>query len=309
MSEKMKDRKDRAESCHDSGPTVRTVFANAALHKPCILMVAPTGARLQKNTHANVPLSIEEIVRTAVSTWEAGGRALHLHVRDDNGEHSLDPSRVRMATAAIRAELGEDIVIQMSTEAAGRYRPEEQIIAVKEGRPEAISLAVREIMRAAPDTCFSFFKWLSRENLPTQFLLYDLADLGNLIALIEVGQVQTQRPSVLFGLGSHHPPRAGHIEDLKLIQLAVEDAASRGVFLDWMVCCFGRDEAKVTKRASQLGGHIRVGFENNTLLPNGLVAEDNTQLVELALQSLNDNGRRPASARDIRDAWQMAWSN
>ena len=77
------------------------------------LMVAPTGARLSKSDHPGLPISPEEIAQTAKASALAGAHALHLHVRDAEGRHSLDAGRYREAMAAV-AEAVPGMAIQVT---------------------------------------------------------------------------------------------------------------------------------------------------------------------------------------------------
>ena len=68
----------------------------------------------------------------------------------------------------------------------------------------------------------------------------------------------------------------------------------------WAVCCFGATEHAAVTASAGVGGHARVGFENNLLLPDGSVADDNAALVRLAVDAGREAGREPASAADVR---------
>jgi uncharacterized protein (DUF849 family) len=109
---------------------------------PLVVMVAPNGARRTKADHVKVPITPAEIARDAASCAEAGASVLHVHVRAADGRHSLNPDLYRAAIEAVRAALGERLVIQITTEAVGRYTPAEQMRVVRELRPEAVSLAL-----------------------------------------------------------------------------------------------------------------------------------------------------------------------
>ena len=74
---------------------------------PFIVMCAPNGARKQKQDHHNIPLAADELADCAESILDAGASIMHVHVRDDNGGHSLDVVRYRAAIDAIRASVGE----------------------------------------------------------------------------------------------------------------------------------------------------------------------------------------------------------
>ena len=103
---------------------------------PLLVMVAPNGARRTKADHPNLPITPPEIAREAELCRAAGATVLHLHVRAPDGRHSLDPDLYRAAVDAVRAALGARMVIQMTTEAVGRYSPAEQMAAVREVRFE-----------------------------------------------------------------------------------------------------------------------------------------------------------------------------
>ncbi|NBB83711.1 MAG: hypothetical protein GVY28_09935, partial [Alphaproteobacteria bacterium] len=66
---------------------------------PCLLMVAPNGARKTKADHPALPIGPAELAATAVACRDAGAAAIHLHVRDEAGGHSLDAGRYREAIA------------------------------------------------------------------------------------------------------------------------------------------------------------------------------------------------------------------
>ena len=96
-------------------------------NKPLMIAVAPNGARKTKQDHAGLPLSPAELALTAAECEDAGACMIHLHVRDQQGRHSLDADLYRDAIAAIRKQVGDELVIQITTEAVGIYKPDEQI--------------------------------------------------------------------------------------------------------------------------------------------------------------------------------------
>ncbi len=125
---------------------------------PLIVIVAPTGPRKTKDDHPALPLTTAEIAAAAAACRDAGAAMIHLHVRDRDGRHSLDPDAYRAVIAAVRREAGDDMIIQMTSEAAGRYGPDEQIAMVRELKPEAVSLVLREIVPdAAHETAAASF--------------------------------------------------------------------------------------------------------------------------------------------------------
>ena len=97
---------------------------------PVVVCVAPNGARRSKADHERIPLTAAELAVEAGAIAGAGSHALHLHVRDADGRHSLDPAIYRQALDAIRKRVGERLVVQVTTESVGIYSPEQQISVI-----------------------------------------------------------------------------------------------------------------------------------------------------------------------------------
>lgn len=253
----------------------------AAQHawQPLMVAVAPNGARKTTADHPALPITPAELARTAATCRAAGASMIHLHVRDRDGRHTLDVDAYRAAIAAVRAEVGQDMVIQATSEAVGLYQPAEQMAMVRELRPEAVSLAVREILpdAAAEPAAGAFLGWLHRERILPQYILYSAEDVARFADLAARGIVPGERHLLLFVLGRYSKDQQSLPADLLPFLAAREPETAAGK--DWSICAFGRQEAACALTAAALGGHVRVGFENNLLLPDGRVAPDNAALV------------------------------
>jgi uncharacterized protein (DUF849 family) len=253
---------------------------------PLILAVAPNGARKTSADHPAVPITPDDIARTAAACREAGACMIHLHVRDGDGRHSLDVDAYRTAIDAIRRTVGQDLVVQVTTEAVGIYHREEQMAMVRALKPEAVSLAVREIVpdgEAEPDAA-AFFAWLHSEAILPQYILYSDDDLRRFDDLVARGVVPGARQVVLF------------VEPTDLLPFL---AANTHNHL-WSLCAFGQRETACAITAAALGGHARVGFENNLHLPDGSLAPDNAALVAAVARGAAALGRPLADADQAR---------
>jgi 3-keto-5-aminohexanoate cleavage enzyme len=113
---------------------------------PFAIAVAPNGARRTKVDHPRLPMTAAEIARDAAEALEAGAAMIHLHVRDENGAHTLDADLYREAVTAVKQAVGDKLVTQITTEAVGRYTAQEQIAVVDALNPESVSIALREIL-------------------------------------------------------------------------------------------------------------------------------------------------------------------
>ncbi len=85
------------------------------------IAVAPNGGRRTKADHPAIPLTPAELARTAAECVDAGASMIHVHIRRPDGRHLLDAEAYRQAIDAIRKQVGDRLVIQITTEALGIY--------------------------------------------------------------------------------------------------------------------------------------------------------------------------------------------
>ncbi len=263
---------------------------------PFILAVAPNGARKTKADHPALPVTVDEIARDAAACHAAGAALIHLHIRDKAGKHLLDAEAFRAATAAIRREAGDDLIVQITTESVGIYLPGYQMAMVREARPEACSVAIREIVPGPPAEreAAAFFAWMARERVVPQFVLYTADEVRRFAELRQRGIVPDTAPFVLYVLGRYSANQTSDPLDLApFLAAAPRD-------LHWAVCAFGAKEGTVALTAAVLGGHSRVGFENNLRLGDGSVAPGNAALVEQARSNAAAIGRQTADGATAR---------
>lgn len=273
-------------------------FDHAFASQKVIIMAAPNGARRTYEDHPALPITPAELADTAESLLDAGVSVLHLHVRDEDGRHSLDAKRNRAAIAAVRERVGERLILQITTEAVGRYSREQQMAVVRELRPEAVSLGLIELCpdEGAESESAAFFAWLVGEGIWPQYILYSADDVRRFDEMRRRGVFADDRPFCLFVLGRYSESLEGAPEELDAMLGAVDCAA-----FPWAVCCFGRRENDAMLEATGKGGHVRLGFENNLLLCDGTKARDNAALIRQFRESAT--GRLPATADDIRNQW------
>lgn len=244
--------------------------------------VAPNGARRTKADHPALPMTIDEIARTALACFQAGATGIHLHVRDDDGRHSLDADRYRRAIDAITA-LVPKMAIQITTEAAGLYNVTEQFACLQALVPNSASVSIREMMRDVP-VAKRLYAFASEADIHVQHILYSPDDVAQLQAWFQDKTISETMRSVIFVLGQYAPPVLAEPDDLTPFLKAAKD-----MDLDWSVCAFGRNEQACALHAQKMGGSIRIGFENNTQLPDGTLVEDNAHLVS----NFIDQGHAP----------------
>jgi len=260
--------------------------ANSKEVQPLLIAVAPNGARKQKSDHPALPITPLELAETAVKCCDAGAAMMHLHVRDAQNAHSLEPSIYRKAVREIKAAVGDRMLIQVTSEAAGVYQAPQQMEAMLALAPGCISAGLREFIpdETAIDSGGAFFTRLHAMGTLVQYILYSPDDIAWFQQLCQQGVIPGQSHLVLLVLGRYGAQTYG--TGLLPQYLEVLYPAT-----PWMVCAFGTEEPKVMQQAAALGGHCRVGFENNLWLPDGTLAEDNAALVRLVADMARQQGR------------------
>ncbi len=240
-----------------------------------VVGVAPNGARRTKSDHPVLPMTPGELARSAAACADAGASFVHLHVRDAEGRHSLDADAYKAAIAAIRrARRADEIAIQVTTESGGRYEPAQQMALVRELQPESVSLAVRELLPSseAEKSAGAFFAELCERKIAAQYILYSPEEVSRFEDLRARGVVPGELTWALFVLGSYGGDDAEPGDLLPFLEAKKSD-------YPWAVCAFGPREAACALTAAALGGHVRVGFENNLQNARGERAKDNAELV------------------------------
>src|SRR6218665_3928810 len=197
-------------------PTATPASTSAWSGNPLIVTVAPNGAYKQPRDHAALPITADALAATARACLDAGAAMLHMHIRDAQGRHSLDLQGYRAAIHRVRQAVGQALVLQITSEAAGIYRAAAQIALVEALRPEAVSVGLREFDRPEIGEAGlqRFFTGLARQRTLTQIILYDLADLRRWQDLRARAVVPQAPWSLLFVLGRYSAGQTSSPRDL-----------------------------------------------------------------------------------------------
>lgn len=263
--------------------------------RPFAIAVAPNGARRTKADHPALPMTAAELAATAEAALAAGAAMIHLHVRGADGAHVLDAGLYREAEAAIRAATGDALVVQITTEAVGRYTTVEQIALVDALRPESVSLALREIIPEGQEAAgAALFERMEGWGTLHQIILYDAADFARMETLQQRGLLPKGPLAILPVMGRY----SGTGAEMAELDAYLTAGIARHAF---MLCAFGPNEAAFMAAGATHGGHARVGFENNLCLPDGSLAPDNAAIIAATADQIT---RPLATAEDLRRLWR-----
>ena len=236
------------------------------------LMVAPNGARKVKKDHPEVPLTIGETVEVAKKCFKAGAGAIHLHVRNDIGEHVLDAGLYKEALNELEHQVPK-MHIQVTTEAVGKYSPEEMRKLAYDVTPPGTSIGTAELIpsRNPMEEDIKLYKYLIEAGTKTQHILYKPEDVDLLVDLLNKAEIPADGAWCLFVIGHY----TGKISYPEIIPKFLKKMKDNNVNFDWSICAFAKEEMSCLEKAINLGGKIRVGFENSLYMPNGEIAPNN----------------------------------
>ncbi len=175
-------------------------------------------------------------------------------------------------------------MIQLTTEAVGKYSPQQQMALIKAVKPEAASFAIKELIPSDHDRPIArdFFAWVKEENITAQYIVYSVDDLKRYIDLIENQILPTQNHHLLLVLGRYSEQLLSNPTDLLPFFPTLQQVKCR-----WAVCAFGPRELHCLTAAALLGGDVRIGFENNHLDIFGRPAKGNAQQVKQLKNTLS----------------------
>lgn len=236
-----------------------------------MIMVAPNGARRGTVDHPALPVTLDDIIETAKSCQIAGADALHLHVRDADGAHSLDAGRYLEAIGEMSLQV-PDMRVQITTESAGVFDVPTQLECLEKVNPDWASISVREIARA-PELAQKLYATCADQGTEVQHILYNTDDILLLRDWQSRGIVEKEQGSVIFVLGRYTDGQLSTPADLAPFLAEMPDAPN------WTVCAFGPDEHACLAAAAKHGGNLRVGFENSLTNAENIAHKNNATSV------------------------------
>jgi 3-keto-5-aminohexanoate cleavage enzyme len=273
-----------------------------------IITVATTGAFQGKEANPNLPEQPEEIAKAAYDSWNEGASIIHVHARErGTNKPTSDPEILREVDQRIR-EKNCDIIIQHST--ASDYIPRlgaDKRIKAIEMNPEMASLDItipRMITFGGKESIFITTlpeieygaKVMLEKGVKPELEIFNPVVMEDVYYLIEKGLL-TKPYWLSFVMGMRRINRAYMPYSAKLLMQLIDALPADAMFT---VMGVGTDELPATTQSILLGGHLRVGFEDNIHYKKGQLAESNAQLVARAARIGRELGCEIASPAEAR---------
>ncbi|MGB5951276.1 MAG: 3-keto-5-aminohexanoate cleavage protein [Ornithinimicrobium sp.] len=260
-----------------------------------LITVAPTGAESTKADVPNLPTTLDELVATAIRCEAAGAGLIHVHIRGADHLPSLDPVRLRDTVQALRESTG--LVVQLST-GGSVYDPLDERLRVLDAEPDSCSLTCGTVNFG--DAVFSnpypfiseLYQLAQEREIVPEFELFDLghvAALSRLIAAHGLPYGAAVHVDFVTGVPGGMP---GTVAALTAGVAALPEEVT-----SWSATGIGRTHLPIAAAALAMGGHLRVGMEDNLMFARRQPVQHNDELV-LRAATLAEVMQRPAMSTD-----------
>jgi 3-keto-5-aminohexanoate cleavage enzyme len=267
---------------------------------PLVVTAALTGGVHGKEANPNLPESPEEIGRAAAAAEAAGAAVVHLHARRPNGERSFDVERFREIDDAVRRH-ADDVILQHSTGGTAAPAAERHAPLRTDPPPEMASLDMGPLNRYDHLTSEntrglvdSLYAEMRDRGIKPELEVFNDGHLNEVHALLDRHDLADPvYATLIFGGGTLTRPRPRNL--LNAVDNLPEGAA-------FNTLGFGPHQLSFATLGVLLGGHVRVGLEDNVYYRRGELAESNAQLVERVVRVATELEREvatPSQAREI----------
>jgi uncharacterized protein (DUF849 family) len=279
-----------------------------------IITVATTGGGTTKKQQPNLPITPEEIVHAAIESYNEGASIAHIHVRDPKtGLTSHDPNLYREVVERIRENT--DMIINLTTATGARIVLQklvtgEQVIISPQKRceplvlkPEICSLDIGTMNFG--DSIFAttiphgeeMAKIIMEAGVKPEVEIFDAGHIDIAKRLIDKDLIKKPAHFQLC-MGVMGGISASPKNLLYLAESLPPDST-------WSVLGIGLAEFPMIGLAMLMGGHVRVGFEDNIYIKKGVLAQSNAQLVKKAVEMALILGREIATPKEAREILRL----
>jgi 3-keto-5-aminohexanoate cleavage enzyme len=278
-----------------------------------IITAALAGAATFKNNNPAGPYTPVEFAEEAHKAYKAGAAMVHVHGRRDDGFATYEIERIRQIYDAIKQKTPE-LIVNLSSAASPDATPEQRIAQIMAIKPEMASLNTntmnfsimnRKTGQIVYDNVFTntfamlqdFGKAMEEHGIKPEIEIYDIGGIDNTLLIMKQGFFSSPMNfNFVWGTAGGQAFRASAFETMK-------HALPEGS--NFTSCGIGREQFPAITQSCLLGGHMRVGLEDNVNMPNGELAKGNWELVEVAVKIAECLGREVATPDDARDIFGL----
>lgn len=260
-----------------------------------IITACLTGAEVTREQQPNLPITPDEIAEAAYEAWKAGASIVHVHARKADGT----PTQDKEVYGEIKEKIAKkcNVIFQPSTGGAVWHSKEERIQPVYL-KPEMASLSTgtcnfgSDVFMNTEEYMESFAKTMQENGVKPEIEVFEKGMIDNALKLVKKGLVSMPLHfDFVLGVPGAMP---GEPRDLMYLVNSIPQECT------WTVAGIGRYELPLGVMAIVMGGHVRVGFEDNIFYSKGVLAESNAQLVARIARISKECGREVATPDEAR---------
>ncbi len=259
-----------------------------------VITVAAVGAEVTKAHNPHLPVTPEEIALDAARCRQAGAAMVHVHGRLPDGTPTQSADVYAEIIKQVRAR--SDIIIQTSTGGAVGMTADERLQPVRL-KPEMASLTTgtvnfgRDVFLNPPELIEHFARTMVESGVVPEIEAFDVGHIANALALVKQGLLTLPLHfDFVMGVPGGVAPTVRHL-------LHMAESLPEGC--TWSVAGIGRAQLPLATVAIVMGGHVRVGLEDNLFYTKGVPAT-NEMLVARVVRIATELGREVASPAEAR---------
>ncbi len=269
-----------------------------------VITVAITGSWPTREQNPNLSITPEEIAKDVYECWKAGAAIAHIHVRNDDGTPSTDFNKYKETIERIRAYKDCDICINITSSGSVGFGDEERIYPLQQLLPEMASYDAgtlnwqhRTIFENHPRFLEKLGKALIESNIKPEIEIFDAGMIYNAIYYIKKGILKAPcHFQIVLGCPGG---MTSTVENLVFLKNLLPEGST------WAACGIGAGHMPMLMATIAMGGHIRVGMEDNVMWQKGVLAESNAQFVKRAKELLEINGLEAATPEEARQIYGL----
>jgi 3-keto-5-aminohexanoate cleavage enzyme len=285
-----------------------------SVEDPVVITCAISGVLANREQCPAIPYTPAEYAAEARRIVDEGGTMIHIHARTPDGRPSFEVEDYKAIVEAIRAEVGDAAIVNLSTGAVG-VSVEKRVAYLRECRPEVAALNmgsmnyakysrarkgfVFQMVFANPfDEIVELLEAMNELHVKPEHECFDIGHVASLGPLLDMGVLRAPlHVDCIMGVLGGIPPEPRNLPRMVANIPGIADGAAGA---HWGVIGISREQWLLVASALTLGGSVRVGLEDNLYLPSGAMARSNGELIAKARQMTEDVGRRPATVAEAR---------
>jgi len=273
-----------------------------------IITVATTGAWPTKENNPNVPIEPCEIAEEIYNCWKEGAAVAHIHCRDDNGKAAMIFEKFEETARLVRERKDCDIILNITTSGGVNLKEEDRMRPFYELKPEMASYdcgtmnwAHTTIFENNPAFLEKLAGMMQEVNVKPEIEVFDPGMIYNAGYYIKKGIL---KGPFHFQFCMGVPGGIGASTKNLVFMKSVMDEIAPGS--TWSAFGVGAGAMEIMYAAIAMGGHIRVGMEDNVLYKKGVLADSNMQFVARAKRLIEEFGCEAATPGEARQILGLA---